>query len=138
MTLSSDEDAILHREVRSAAPIGGTSSSAVSRLFKPNEAEREVSLEASLDRAVEYARELLSYTGKLYDDELQPDNIHMLRAAVAAGKLNMSPVVVTLNFRSSDKKTILHIRGASREGLIKQRAGAEAVERIITQLARTE
>lgn len=136
MTLSSDEDAILRREVRSAAPIGGTSSSAVSRLFKPNEAEREVPLEASLDRAVEHAREFLSNTGNLYDDELQTDNIHMLRAVVAAGKLNMNPVVVTLKFRSSDNKTILHIRGASREGLIKQRAGAEAVERIINLLTR--
>jgi hypothetical protein len=44
--------------------------------------------------------------------------------------MNLNPAVITVSMPSAaDRSTILHIRGAAKEGLIKQHAGEKAAKR---------
>jgi hypothetical protein len=45
--------------------------------------------------------------------------------------MNLNPAVVTVSMSSAaDGGTVLHIRGAAKEGLIKQHAGEKAAKRL--------
>lgn len=57
------------------------------------------------------------------------------RGIVGAGAMNLNPAVVTVTMVPTDGGgTSVHLRGVAKEGLIKQRAGQEAVERLVARL----
>ncbi len=60
-----------------------------------------------------------------------------LRTVVGAGAMGLNPAVVTVTIAGKGPSpTTVHIRGAAKEGLIKQRAGREAAERVADGLRR--
>ncbi|GAA2894673.1 hypothetical protein Acy02nite_59650 [Actinoplanes cyaneus] len=59
-----------------------------------------------------------------------------LRTMVAAGAMGLNPAVVTATLAAAGPaSTTVHLRGVAKEGLIKQRAGREAAQRVADQLA---
>ncbi|AZP17033.1 hypothetical protein EJC51_13450 [Streptomyces aquilus] len=63
-----------------------------------------------------------------------PDGGHAVRAVMGTGFGGMNPAVVTLTVTAADGagSTVL-VRGAAKEGLIKQRGGQRAVEGIVSR-----
>jgi hypothetical protein len=60
----------------------------------------------------------------------------MIRGVIGAGFINLNPAVVTVTMTVDGKdQTAVHIRGAAKEGLIKQHAGQKAAERLAAQLS---
>lgn len=136
MTLSDDEAAILDHELRALSPGGAVSGALIAQFFKPDIAERELSLETTLKQSVAHVRDTLARHGKMIKSGLARDGSHVVRGVVGAGKWNMNPAAVTVTLTAGDGDTTqLRIRGVAREGLIKQRAGQQAAERIASQLA---
>jgi len=54
---------------------------------------------------------------------------------VGAGALDMNPAVVTVTISPSEEGSSVVVRGAAKEGLIKQRASADAAKRVAEALA---
>lgn len=58
-----------------------------------------------------------------------------VRAIVGAGVMNLNPAMLTVTMTgTADGRTTVHIRGAAKEGLIKQRAGEKAARRLADML----
>jgi hypothetical protein len=67
---------------------------------------------------------------------LLPDNLFVVRAVVGSGSLNLNPTLVTAQVspvEHNQSRVVVH--GIAKEGLIKQRAGQKAAERMAQQLA---
>ncbi|GAB7045047.1 hypothetical protein [Catenuloplanes indicus] len=58
-----------------------------------------------------------------------------LQAVIGAGLLNMNPAVVTVTLARSGGSVVATVRGAAKEGLIRQRAGEKAARRVAARLA---
>jgi hypothetical protein len=54
---------------------------------------------------------------------------------VGSGYANLNPAVVTVTIHASEWGSRLVIRGAAKEGLIKQRAGAKAAKQVAAAMA---
>lgn len=134
VTISDEEAAILDHELRALSPGGAAGGALIAQFFKPNIAERELSLEMPLKESAELARDTLAQNGKVIKSGLARDGSHVVQGVVGAGKGNMNPAAVTITLTTSGDTTHLHVRGVAREGLIKQRAGQQAVERIASHL----
>ena len=58
-----------------------------------------------------------------------------MRAMVGAGVMNLNPALLTVTMTSmAGGRTTVHIRGAAKEGWIKQRAGEKAARRLAAML----
>jgi hypothetical protein len=136
MTLSQAEERILDRGLRALAG-GAVSGALTARLFKPNVAERDLALASTLDMATERARDAVAEEGTVLMDRRTVEGTHVVQGAVGAGKWNMNPAAVTVTIEADGDRTQLRIRGVAREGLIKQRAGEEAAERVSARLAQS-
>ncbi len=54
-----------------------------------------------------------------------------MRGVVGAGAMNLKPTVITVTMTAvTDDSTTVHIRGATKEGLIRQRASDKAAKRL--------
>jgi hypothetical protein len=63
------------------------------------------------------------------------DGAVIVRGVFGAGAMNLNPAVLTVTMTAAaDGGTAMRIRGAAKEGLIKQRAGQKAAQRIAEQL----
>jgi hypothetical protein len=63
----------------------------------------------------------------------------VVRGVLGAGAMNLNPAVVTVTMTSAGQgATMLRIRGAAKEGLIKQRAGEKAAQRVAAHLQKAE
>ena len=59
----------------------------------------------------------------------------IVRGIVGSGAMNLNPTVITVTISAASAGgTAVHIRGAAKEGLIKQRAGHKAAERFAVTL----
>lgn len=58
-----------------------------------------------------------------------------LQAVMGAGTMNLNPAVVTVTLSEHDGRAIAVVRGAAKEGLIRQRAGEKAARRVVEYLA---
>jgi len=74
------------------------------------------------------ARDAISDHGSLLDLEGIGDD--RVVGVVGAGVGNLNPAVVTVTISASPEGSRLVIRGAAKEGLIKQRAGEKAAKRV--------
>lgn len=60
----------------------------------------------------------------------EPQNGGVIRAIVGAGIRDLNPTVLTVSFDAvSLAATRVHIRGAAKEGMLKQRSGEQAANR---------
>jgi hypothetical protein len=87
------------------------------------------------DEALARARRVLASLGEPADETRLADDKHELRAVVGAGALNLNPAVVTLQLLATTmESTTIRVRGVAKEGLIRQRAGRKAAERVAARL----
>ncbi|WP_330302026.1 MULTISPECIES: hypothetical protein [unclassified Streptomyces] len=104
-----------------------------SRFLKNDIGEFDRELPLGFDLALERVRAVLAELSPGANPELveaATDRV-TLRVLTGGGALNMNPVVVTVDAtRGGERTTTLHVRAIAKEGLIKQRAGQKAVERI--------
>lgn len=128
--LSAIEDEILDQQLRALIPT--RSAVRIPTFFPPNIHQATVTVEQPAEQALVMIRDALQQHGHLHgrdDDALQ------VRAVIGGGTWAMNPAVVTVTAeRIADGQTRLIIRGVAREGIVKQRAGQQVVNRIIATL----
>lgn len=87
------------------------------------------------DEALALAGRVLSSLGEPVDETRIGDDMHELRAVVGSGALNLNPAIVTLRLvATTSTSTTIWVRGMAKEGLIRQRAGRKAAERVAAYL----
>jgi hypothetical protein len=105
------------------------------RLLPVDVHEVELSLPLPPDDALAHARATLAALGRPVDETALADDRHELRAVVGAGALDANPAVVTLVLVATSRaETAVHVRGAAKEGLVRQHAGREAALRVAAAL----
>ena len=125
--MSLDEDELL----------AGSLGVAASRHLKKNVLEIDLTLAMPPAAAAKRTRQVLGELGRELDsrDEGKPGDWQVV-GIVAAGLGSLNPAVVTVTIRAADKgSSKLVVRGAAKEGLIKQRAGESAAQRVAEALA---
>ncbi|MFF4317933.1 hypothetical protein [Streptomyces sp. NPDC001568] len=127
-----DEDRILADALGAAGAMGGGSggrfgAGLAARYLRKDVHETTLSLGLPLDRAARHAGATLARVGRLLDttpDPGGPGAGSVLRALVGGGFAGMNPVVVTVTLTpAGPDTTTVAVRGAAKEGLIKQHAG---------------
>ena len=104
------------------------------RLLPADVHEIELVLVLPSDEALALARSVLFSLGEPVDETHFADT-HELCAVVGSGSLNLNPAVVTLQLvATTPASTTLRVRGVAKEGLIRQRAGRRAAERVAARL----
>ena len=87
------------------------------------------------DEALALARRVLASLGEPAAETPLVDDKHELRTVVGSGVLNLNPAVVTLQLlATTSASTTIRVRGVAKEGLIRQRAGRKAAERVAARL----
>jgi hypothetical protein len=124
---------------RSGRLIGGLSSAIggrlgarfAARLMPEDVHEIEFVLPLPPDEVLALARSVLASLGESVDATRHADDKYELRTVVGSGALNLNPAVVTLQLvATTPASTTLRVRGVAKEGLIPQRAGRKAAERV--------
>jgi hypothetical protein len=128
---------------RSGRRIGGLSSASggrlgarlAARLLPADVHEIEVVLPLPPDQALALARSVLASLGEPVDETRLAADGHELRGVVGSGVLNLNQAVVTLQLvTTTSASTTIRVRGVAKEGLIPQRAGRKAAERVTGRL----
>jgi hypothetical protein len=105
------------------------------RLLLENVHEIELVLALPPDDALTLAASVLASLGEPVDETRLADDKHELRAVVGSGVLDLNPAVVTLQLvATTPATTTIRVSGVAKEGLIPQRAGREAAERVSAAL----
>jgi hypothetical protein len=123
-----DEDELLVRALGEVGGRGRRGAEAAARRLPKGVFEVELSLRMSPAEAAERARDAISDHGSLLD--LEGVGEDQVAGVVGAGVGNLNPAVVTVTISASPEGSRLVIRGAAKEGLIKQRAGEKAAKRV--------
>lgn len=123
------EDVILAREL---GRLGGIGARLVARWLPTNVGERQVTVSARVD---EVRAAIWDAFGAQMEDALPDGSIRVL---VGAGRLNLNPALVTFTPGGSGPAgTVVRVRGAAKEGWVKQRAGEQAADRATAWLSAT-
>ena len=124
---------------RSGRLIGGLSSAVggrlgarlAARLLPENVHEIELVLLLPPDQALALARWVVASLGEPVEATRLADDKYELRTVVGSGALNFNPAVVTVQLvATTPGSTTVRVRGVAKEGLIPQRAGRKAAERV--------
>jgi hypothetical protein len=105
------------------------------RFTKPVTAEATLEVEADADSARERAQAVIAADGAPVDDPNgAPDDA--VWGIVGSGAKDMVPALVKVTVESAaPARTRVHVRATGREGLIKQKIGAKAADRIASAIA---
>ena len=105
------------------------------RLLPEDVHEIELVLALPPAEALALAGWVLSSLGEPVDETRLTEYKHELRALIKAGVLNLNPAIVTLQLDvTTSASTTIRVRGVAKEGLIRQRAGRMAAERVAARL----
>lgn len=105
------------------------------RLLPENVHEIELSLPLPPNDALPFAARVLASLGEPLDETRIAEDMYELRAVLGSGVLNLNPAVVTLQLvATTPSSTTVRVRGVAKEGLIPQRAGRKAAERVAAAL----
>ena len=150
-----DEDEILAAELRGLGAAGGRAGGALAGLLGARGAaaagggggargaeraarrmrkdvhEIETNVTVPPGEARSLVTGLIQATGRLIEES---DDPVIIRGVVGAGAMNMNPVVLTVTLSPEASGTTVLVRGAAKEGLIKQRAGEKAARRFTSML----
>ena len=129
--MSFDEDELLVGAVGDVGAIGGPrgrrGAQRGARLLRKDVFEVELALSVPPRTAADRAREAIGERGEVLDLEGSGgDPDAQVVGIVGSGIGNLNPAVVTVTIRASAHGSQLVIRGAAKEGLIRQRAGEKA------------
>jgi hypothetical protein len=116
--------------------LAGALGVAASRHLKKSVLEIDLELALPPAAAAQRTREVLSELG--HELDIRDDGetaASQVVGIVAAGVGNLNPAVVTVTIRAAGEGSKLIVRGAAKEGLIKQRAGEAAARRVAEALA---
>ncbi len=116
--------------------LAGALGVAASRHLRKSVLEIDLALALPPAAAARRARQVLSDLGSELDirgDGETADS--QVVGIVAAGAGGLNPAVVTVTIRAADHGSKLTVRGAAKEGLIKQHAGEAAARRVAAALA---
>jgi hypothetical protein len=120
--------------VRELGKLGGIGARFTARFLSINVGEVTRTFPVPVP-VVERACQRLIAGSQLVDEPPVPGSI---RAIVGAGSLNLNPTVLTISITAeSPLGTRVHIRGAAKEGLVKQRAGEQVAVRFSKALEET-
>jgi hypothetical protein len=127
----SDEDALLVRAVGSY----GQGASTAARHLRKNVQEISLTVHLLPEQAAARARQVIADLGALVQPGT-PGDAGAVRVigVIGAGALNMNPAVVTVTISPAGHESSVTVRGAAKEGLIKQRAGEDAARRVAAGL----
>jgi hypothetical protein len=109
---------------------------AVSGHLRKSVLEVDLTLDLPPAAAAERTRQVLGELGRelgVRDDGETADS--QVVGIVGAGAGNLNPAVVTVTIRPAGQGSKLVVRGAAKEGLIKQHAGDKAARRVAEALA---
>jgi hypothetical protein len=127
-----NEDDLLAQALGS---LGGRRAGEYSRKMRKNVHEIELIVTMPPEAAAQRARQVLSEQGRLVDVSDADQSATTVVGILGAGIANLNPTVVTVTIRPGEWGSTLLIRGAAKEGLIKQRAGEAAAKRVADALA---
>lgn len=142
MVVIDDEDQILTSALGAVGAIGGGAggrrgATFTAKRLKKNVHVIDVTLSMPLSAAVDHVAGVLARAGDLLEAEgaQPPATERVVRAIVGGGLGNMNPVLITVGLADSGPEhTRVSVRGAAKEGLIKQRAGEKTAKRIVELL----
>jgi hypothetical protein len=130
--VTGSEDELLASEL---GALGGPGSAWAARRLRVNVHEIEMAHGAPVDEVVVEVTTLIATMGRVVTQTGLTNGRAIVRGVTGAGALNLNPTVVTVTISSTDSmSTTVHIRGVAKEGLIKQRAGQKAAERLAALL----
>lgn len=117
---------------------GGRAATFAAKRLKKNVHEIGLSLAMPLDAAAAHVAAVLARAGHLLDaEDTRPTGARAVRAVVGGGYGSLNPVLITVGLsEDGPERTTVSVRGAAKEGLIKQRAGEKTAKRIAELLAR--
>lgn len=134
-----DEDELLvsaHIEIGAIVGVRRGAADFAARRLRKNVLEIDLDVSVTPDAAAKRVEQVLADEGTMIRAEPgAPDAPREVVGLVGAGFRNLNPAVVTVTIHPSDYGARLVIRGAAKEGLIKQRAGEAAAKRIAAALA---
>jgi hypothetical protein len=138
--MSFDEDELLIRAVGNAggrvSPGGRQGAERGARRLRKDVFEVDLVVNMSPRAAADRAEEVISEQGSVVDLEgTGGDPGTQVVGIVGSGVANLNPAVVTVTIQACAEGARLVIRGAAKEGLIKQRAGEKAAKRIAAAMA---
>ncbi len=141
-----DEDRILTDALGAAGSLGGGSGGRAGARFmakrlRKNVLDLPLTLPAPPDAVAVHVTELLAGLGNLLHtgSPTAPEAPRTLRAVVGGGFGGLNPVVVTVTLSAAGRPgegTAVSVRGAAKEGLIKQRAGEKTARQVASELVR--
>lgn len=109
---------------------GGRGAIRAARRLRTDVHEIEIDSPASADEARARVTALIRATGRLIGQADSEDGAVVICGVVGAGAMNMNPAVLTITVSpDGGHGTTVHVRGAAKEGLIKQHAGEKAARR---------
>jgi hypothetical protein len=119
-----------------AGKLGGAWGAAFAgRRLRKNVHEIELTLAAPSDEVFVQVVSLVGSMGRLVAQTGPSDGKAIVRGILGAGIMNLNPAVVTVTMLPANGRgTSVRIRGAAKEGLIRQRAGQKASERLAASL----
>lgn len=123
------ESTILTQEL---GKLGGLGARWLARLLPINAAEH--SLEADLPEA-SIRRLILDLLGPDQTLPVDPAFPGTIRAIVGSGHGGLNPALLTITLRSVGSRTQIHVRGAAKEGLVRQRGGEQVARAFTERLA---
>ncbi len=135
--MSFDEDALLAGAIGDLGSLAGSRRGAEMgvRRLKKNVLEIDLALDLPPQAAADQARQVLSQLGKVLSVEPDDGSATQMVGIIGAEFGNLNPAVVTVTIDKAENGSKLVIRGAAKEGLIKQRAGEAAAKRVAAALA---
>ena len=135
-----DEDELLTRALGDVGglmgPHGRRGAEHSARRLRKDVFEVDLVVSMSPRQAAGRARQVIGQYGRVLNSEDPGDaSGAQVIGIMGSGAANLNPAVVTMTIEASEWGSRLVIRGAAKEGLIKQRAGAKAATRVAVAIA---
>jgi hypothetical protein len=124
------EDELLERAMGRPGPGG------VKGARRLRKSVKEISLTVPMPpkQAVARTRQIIDDLGSVASQDRGAAGSLQVIGVVGAGALDMNPAVVTVTINRSGEGSSVVVRGAAKQGLIKQRAGQDAAKRVAAEL----
>jgi hypothetical protein len=116
---------------------GATGGRFGARFLKPQTAETTVEVPCDPDTARERARGVIACSGEVIEDPNESGD-GSVWGIVASGAMDMVPALVRVQAEAAGPgKSRVHIRATGKEGLIKQKMGAKAADRVAEAISQS-